>query len=156
MIMVSAYKYFTTSEINQASTALSRCNLVLYSQAFAEAVLSHTYLGRPGFASCAHEPSKVLESLRILDIKIVLSIQSPPWYKRFTSEIAREVDGEVIFNRRKFGWLGVEGTCGTLMHESCHAAGFTHDYGRTAARPYSVPYALGEIAQSLAKKMVAL
>ena len=32
---------------------------------------------------------------------------------------------------------------GSLVHEYCHKQGFIHDFKRTARRPYSVPYQVG-------------
>jgi len=37
----------------------------------------------------------------------------------------------------------------TLIHEQTHVFGFTHDYDRTALRPYSVPYGVGSIIENL-------
>lgn len=41
---------------------------------------------------------------------------------------------------------------GNMTHEWLHKLGFDHDYYSTARRPYSVPYAIGYIAEDLAAK----
>ena len=38
-------------------------------------------------------------------------------------------------------------------HEYCHCIGFVHDYDDTEQRPFSVPYAIGEIVEKIVEKM---
>jgi hypothetical protein len=39
-----------------------------------------------------------------------------------------------------------------LLHESVHGLGYTHDFNRTARRPYSVPYTAGSALDYCVKK----
>lgn len=38
-------------------------------------------------------------------------------------------------------------------HEYCHCIGFEHDYDNTPERPFSVPYAIGDIVENIIEKM---
>ena len=58
------------------------------------------------------------------------------------------------------GWFlddaSVPELVGNMIHEWLHKLGFDHDYRATALRPYSVPYAIGDIAEKIAKEIYAI
>lgn len=43
---------------------------------------------------------------------------------------------------------------GNIVHEWCHKIGFGHEYRNTALRQYTVPYAVGYIAEGVARRML--
>lgn len=43
---------------------------------------------------------------------------------------------------------------GNFIHEWMHKIGFDHEYRSTVLRPFTVPYAVGEIAEAIAKRLV--
>jgi len=58
------------------------------------------------------------------------------------------------------GWFLDDATVpelvGNLVHEWLHKIGFDHDYRATSLRPYSVPYAIGDIAEKIARELYAV
>lgn len=53
------------------------------------------------------------------------------------------------FNSCTFDTREDSGVTGTICHEYSHKLGFEHSQNATAARPYSVPYAVGTICAEL-------
>jgi hypothetical protein len=155
VITVSRVKGCTASELHKLHTAIGLANLVWISPEFKREIELHTFAGIFGFASTEDKNEEVYRKLMFVELKIKFSVETPPWYKRFTSEVAREVDGEVIFNRLKFKGMDNASLCNTVVHEATHVAGYSHDWKRTYRREYSVPYAVGAIAEKLARKLIA-
>ncbi len=56
---------------------------------------------------------------------------------------------EIFLNRNYFNVFQLNQIAGNLMHEWCHKIGFEHEYRSTRLRPFSVPYAVGQIVVDL-------
>jgi hypothetical protein len=63
-----------------------------------------------------------------------------------------------ILNQHISGWF-LEGAevyeiVGNMIHEWMHKVGFDHEYRGNVLRPFTVPYAVGDIAERIAKRLV--
>lgn len=58
----------------------------------------------------------------------------------------------IYMNRKYLDKFAANEVAMNLFHEWLHKLGFKHDAEATASRPHSVPYAVGYIVRSLAKK----
>jgi hypothetical protein len=151
MIKTASAHGFTTDELHKLENAMIAANRVLASDAFKQGLLAHKdERGISGFAGSLCTPATVCRVMTEGDASLTLFIQSYSWWnfgKR--SEVAHEDDSGVTFNRRFYYGEDIPSLVNTLVHEMAHAKGFEHDYGRTARRPYSIPYACGDIAENI-------
>lgn len=66
---------------------------------------------------------------------------------------------EIFINTKYFNdnLNSLAGNCaiiGNIVHEYMHKIGFDHDYFSTGLRPYSVPYAIGDIAETVTRDIM--
>lgn len=126
-------------------------NLVTTNAAKASAILSDPAFlawvrSQPSFDFTELTPVEVAEKIeRSGDIKIRVGFYA----KRFTRAIAYEVDGEEFFNTDKeaYGSGGV----GNIAHETMHALGFSHDGNSPEGNQQTVPWAIGNYAETWGK-----
>lgn len=163
MITIGVAKGFSTKERWKLDQVVRECNHLLKSRELKDAVLAHEtvdgQLKYKGFYGTEDTSLIVYKALASIETPVTIYLQTPPWYKRlWTSELAREnSDGSITINRDYFNKSGnLPALVGTLLHELCHRAGYSHSYGRTRMRNYSVPYAVGIIAEKLAFGAVTL
>jgi hypothetical protein len=140
--------------------AVALAKKVIASKLFKDMVLAHKYNGISGFANSVESPSAVYESL--LD-----------GAERLSPAIDNEIDLEVRFytaansvigytnpsikyinvNTKFFDRFAIPSVAANLVHEYMHKLGYGHDSSATARRPYSVPYAIGNIVRSIGTKI---
>lgn len=68
-----------------------------------------------------------------------------PWYKRYTSAVAYESNNMINLRSTYLESGTLKNICSTLLHEYMHTIGFSHDFWNTKRRPFSVPYAIGNL-----------
>jgi hypothetical protein len=84
-----------------------------------------------------------------LDLKLQLVRSRNPWSR--VPGWTRPGDDTIWLNSRFFrrsDWTAAD-VAGNLVHEWLHQLGFTHPYQATPDRPFTVPYAVGEIVSDL-------
>ena len=133
---------------------------VLNSREFKDAVLGHTFQGKPGFASDARTPAEVYAVIRAAkenftaavdgEVDLNVELRSLSWFQRGVVGYTTPSSDTVTTNRRFYSGFDETDIAGHLGHEWLHKLGFEHDFKATARRPHSVPYALGELIESLA------
>jgi hypothetical protein len=157
-ISIGSAAGFTAEELVTFNVAMGLANRVLQSEEFKKAVLSHVVVmcEKPrkeylGFVDTVLTNIQVYNRMQSADGKIKVSIETPPWYKRwFSKEIAREnSNGSITIKRSYFQQAPIPELVNTIIHEVAHKAGFTHAFYLNYFRQFSVPYALGEIAEKL-------
>lgn len=79
-------------------------------------------------------------------VKVVnVSVWRLPWYKKFTSAIAYESNNQVHLRSTYLESGKLQDLSATILHEVMHVFGYGHDFWATKKRPFSVPYAIGQI-----------
>ena len=75
----------------------------------------------------------------------------------FTSAVAyTDFNSKTVYLYKKYFWnASQERLANTLSHEiGCHLSGFSHTFNYTKLRDYSVPYAVGDITEEIAMKLL--
>jgi len=70
-------------------------------------------------------------------------------YRSLTGEVGHRKKETIFTKKRKFRNLSHRFIASHWIHEYTHVLGFTHDYKRTERRPYSVPYLISTIANTI-------
>ncbi|MGK5084343.1 hypothetical protein WDW37_13685 [Bdellovibrionota bacterium FG-1] len=148
---------FSTVENAKLKQSIELIDQVFNSQEFHQKVLDFTFNGKPQFANnnnltneqVYEQIMKGHETYSAADDHVAqldLNLYNPPWYKK-KSVIGYGYAGhpEIYMNHYWFQRFTVQEVAGNIAHEWMHKLGFDHDFNRTAQRPYSVPYAVGNI-----------
>lgn len=152
-------KRFSDREYLLISKAAEALEQVVNSSEFKQRVLDFSYNGKNEFYQNAG-----LSNLEIYnriqraqeigtfqdDYMMTLNLyryRAPFWSKVLAYHI--EFESRIYLNSRYLKWASVPQLANTIMHEWLHQLGFYHDYRSTKYRPYSVPYAIGEIVEDI-------
>lgn len=149
---------------NQESKVLEAAELikqVVASDEFKNKILNHKYKGKKTFVdngglSNAQIYKKILEGSERLnpgiDNKMDLDLMV---YSDASNTVGYTYpDVERVWMNSKFLNQNIPAEVTTnMMHEWLHKIGFKHEVKATPSRPYSVPYAVGYIVRSLAKRL---
>lgn len=130
-------------------------NKIWNSEQFKQRVLGAMYKGKLQFVDAEMTNLQVYDKLRKsnelgsgddyrMDLRIGLYRMSKSTLGQTTPD-----DPFFYFNTYGFSSRSDAGVTGTICHEYTHKLGFDHSYRDNAARPYSVPYAVGTICAEL-------
>lgn len=153
---------YSPLEKQKLDRAMVKLAEVLNSREFKDAVLSHTYAGKPGFASDSRTPAEIYAVIRAGkenftsaadgEVDLNVALENFSWFQRNVVGYTTPSSDTVTTNRRFYAGFDESEIAGHLGHEWLHKVGFEHDFKATARRPYSVPYALGDLIEALASK----
>jgi hypothetical protein len=148
MIRIASAQYFTTMELGKFEKAENLANEVMATDQFKKAVTEFD------FDTTRDTGTEVYQRLMGQKWSVRFQILTPPWWKRwFSKEVAREdASGLVTFDRNKFQGQDLPSLANTIAHECCHVAGYRH---ATAHDYASVPYAVGNMVESIARSFAA-
>jgi hypothetical protein len=152
---------FSSYDEEKLEHAADLVRRVLMSQDFKDAVVGFEYDGKNTFAD-----NNGLTNLQIYN-RIIIGAENFKPIQNFTLDAEVELYYEdsttigytypsasrIWMNTKYFNRYTPYQVAGNLTHEWCHKLGFTHDSDATAARPYSVPYAVGYIVRQLAAEL---
>jgi hypothetical protein len=156
----------TAAEKKKVADAATLMKKVLNSREFRESVLSARYAGKPGFASDTRSPAQIYKAIREgkenfapkadgeVDLNLRVASLGPGYGSTVGYTTTRS--DTVTTNRKFFAKMSPATLAGHLGHEWLHKIGFHHDKARTARRPESVPYEIGQVIARLAKSPSAL
>lgn len=152
---------YTATEQTKLREATGLMEKVFNSREFRDAVLSSQHDGKPGFADDARSPKEIYEAIRAAkenfteaadgEVDLNLSLKSLSWFNRNVVGYTTPSSDTITTNRRFFSNYDSAEVAGHLAHEWLHKLGFEHDHASTADRPHSVPYAVGDLVERLAK-----
>lgn len=150
---VSGYSELERRKLDEAARVMER---VFNSREFRDEVLA-----RPGFADDARTPAEVYQALRAAkehytdaadgEVDLNVRLESFSWFQRHVVGYTTASSDTVTTNRRFFSGYEPAEVAGHLAHEWLHTLGFSHDHAATRDRPNSVPYALGDLVERLAR-----
>lgn len=153
---------YSALERQKLDRAMVKLGEVLSSREFKDAVLGHTFAGKPGFASDERPPAEIYAVIRAAkerytssadgEVDVNLELRSLSWFHRGVVGYTSEGSDTITTNRRHFAGFDEAELAGHLGHEWLHTLGFEHDFKATARRPFSVPYALGDLIEALAAR----
>lgn len=152
---------YTATEQKKLGAATDLMAKVLNSREFRDAILNNTWAGKPGFADESRSPREIYEAIRAAkenftdaadgEVDLNLKLETFSWFNRKTVGYTTPSSDTITSNRRFFSNYEPAEVAGHLAHEWLHKLGFEHDHAATRDRPYSVPYAVGDLVEKLAQ-----
>jgi hypothetical protein len=155
---------FSGTDRDRAKTAADTLERVLNSEEFHQRVTDFTYDGKKQFADNDGKTNEEVyatlmggrENYTQTEDHVAnldLNLYTPPWYKK-RNTVGYGYDGhpEIYINSYHFREDALSDVIENMGHEWTHKLGFTHDFQRTAKRPFSVPYGVGGIIHELAAR----
>lgn len=159
---VSYLAGFTTTDEEKYNEAVAIVKKVVATETFRTQVLNHTYGGSKTYANNRGMTNEQIyqsildaaESLQpaknnTLDVGVKLYYEN--------STIVGYTNGSITYinvNTKFFDQYNPNEVAGNLFHEWLHKLGYGHDSAATAARPYSVPYAIGYMVRNIGKNFL--
>ncbi len=150
------------AKLAQAAGVLER---VLNSVEFRDAVLSHRFQGKEGYADeSGMTNQQIYDAIRAGkesfeqtadgEADFNLDLRTFSWFQRKVVGYTTESSDTITLNRRFFSSYTPAEVASNLCHEWLHKLGFDHDFQSTARRPHSVPYAIGDLVETLAAQQL--
>lgn len=156
---------FTSTQKNKVEDAVDLMRKVIASEAFKSAILDHTYGGKKTFVDNGGKTNLQIYNTILDGAEIVGDLTKNgemdaelELYYAGTSTVGYTypTTTRIWMNTKFFNTYTTADVARNLMHEWTHKLGFTHASSYSTSRDYSVPYAVGEIMESLAKKVDSL
>lgn len=155
---------FSASQREKVKAAAAIVERVLNSAEFRERVLNFRYNGQNKFVSTDLTPAEVYAKIQAAQeyfiqsadgvAQMCLNLYTPPFYKKWSVVgYTYPNDPHVYMNSYYFNSYAPKDVAANMTHEWLHKIGFDHDFNANAARPYSVPYALGSLVAELADRV---
>lgn len=148
---------FTESQTLKMNEALDKIKTAINSKEFEERVLAHTYKGEQTYVQNDGLSNREIydklmigaESLNLvedneMDIDVTMYYKNNSVVGYTYPSTPRTWVNSKFFNRNSQAQVAKN-----VVHEWIHKLGFEHDFKRTSRRPYSVPYAIGNIIEDL-------
>ncbi len=156
---------FSAAEKNKLAQAAGVLERVLNSVEFRDAVLSHRFQGKEGYADSGGMTNQqiyqaILSGKESFDqtadgeADFNLDLRTFSWFQRNVVGYTTESSDTITLNRRFFSSYTPAEVASNLCHEWLHKLGFDHDFRSTANRPHSVPYAIGDLVETLAARQL--
>jgi hypothetical protein len=137
--------------------------VVVNSQEFKDAILSHVWAGKVQFADNGGLTNKQIYEVIISGKEVLQPEIDYEWdfdvrlYSKRLSKVIGYTYPNITYinsNLKFIRPMTIEEVAGHMAHEYCHKLGFGHDFKLTKKRPYSVPYAVGYIIRDIAEKFL--
>jgi len=148
---------FNSTQLKKLESAKIKVIQVLKSPEFKQMILNHEYAGVKTFVQNNNLTNdqvytKIMEGAEslngLVDYEMDLKVQMYYSWKAVVGYTTPNIDK--IFTNSKFYNVNSECRVGSnLVHEWSHKLGFGHDFKQTKRRPYSVPYALNRIFETI-------
>ena len=148
---------FNETDLSKVKEALGLLERIFNSDLFETSVLNFEFDGKKQFANNNNLTNEQIyqtimngrETYTQVDDHVAqldLNLYTPPFWKKW-SVIGYGYPGqpEIFMNHYYFDSFSIQQIAGNIAHEWMHKLGFEHDYRATAQRPFSVPYAIGEM-----------
>lgn len=160
-VNVSLDDEFTTAQEDKIRAASELIKKVIASDEFKRSILNHQFSGKKTFndnegLSNAQIYKKIIEGSEMLnpgvDNQMDLSLEV---YRAANNTVGYTYPSElrVWMNERFLNANRPYSVTTNMVHEWLHKLGFQHAVSATPTRKYSVPYAVGYLVRSLAKKL---
>lgn len=155
---------FTANERAKLDKAIVIFETVINSEEFKQRILNYTYQKKQQFVQNGGQTNlQIFETMMagketfttqadsVADFN--LNLYTFSWFKRGVVGETNPGTSKISMNRRFYSSFQPYQIAANMIHEWCHKIGYDHDYKSTARRPYSVPYAVGNLMSELGKKI---
>jgi len=148
------------AKLNEAEILL---NKLFASREFFNAVLEHKYSSQKTFVQNQGYTNEQIYDLLHLGKETLspvadglMNLELKAYYEDSDTVGYTFTQSKTIYVNRKFyNRYTPAQIARNLMHEWLHKVGFSHDVAATARRPYSVPYGMGKIAETVGRNLVS-
>jgi len=164
-VNIASASGFSSADKDKLAAAVEVLGRVLNGEEFRERVINYMFEGKRQFSSNDGVTNEEVFQRIMMgretytnedDQQVDLSLQlyKPPFWKKWSVVGYTYPDTPTIYmNRNYYNTFAPNQVAANLAHEWCHKIGFGHDFNRTARRPYSVPYAVGDIVEELGARL---
>jgi hypothetical protein len=156
-VKLDAAQNFSTVDTYKLHRVLKNLEFVINTSHFKHRVLTYSSMGESKFQHTLESNSSVYEKL-MSGREILSSSSDGVWnfslrnrwlFRSNVSAYTYSNDVFIYFNSRYFSRASDAEIAGTLCHEYAHKLGYVHPSRATPSRPFSVPYAVGDICEAL-------
>lgn len=156
---------FINDDLTKLTDAIAKAEDVFNTVEFRERILEYKYQGRRQFADNDGLTNQQIYA-RIMAAKetydsangrndrigqLSLNLYTPPFWNRWgTVGYTYPDQPDVYMNSYYFRSFSPAEVANNVVHEWLHKIGFEHDFEETEKRPFSVPYAVGDLVEELA------
>lgn len=156
MVTVNLKKIVGFNEIRKIKlwSAIVYLHSAINSDWFKQSVLTHKYLGKYQYANNEGRSNEEIYNLLMsgneilspeIDNEIDVDIELyTKWFSSVIGYTYPNITTQFI-NRKYFDKMSKNEIASNILHEYLHKQGWSHDFNPTARRPYSIPYAIGNI-----------
>lgn len=162
-VAIQSAKNFNSTQMAHLQASRDLLEKVVNSEQFKQRVLHFTYQGQETFVQNngltnlqiynvimqgAEQLPSPSESNHVMDLSVQLYTSS--YFGRNVVGYTDPSTSTIFMNTYFYNYATPGDSAANMIHEWMHKLGFDHDYNSTARRPYSVPYAIGDIVGELA------
>ncbi len=151
IVNISNATGFTPSEAAKLQDAVEVIQAVVNGDAFKQEVLGFKFQNRGGLSNqeiydLFMSGSEVLQPQEDQEMDVDINM-----YYRNNNVIGYTYANTIKtwINRKYYSLMSPDGIAANIVHEWTHKLGFGHDYYATEIRPFSVPYAIGNMVQRI-------
>lgn len=154
-------KGFSPAHERKMRQALARLSYVVKTAEFKQKVLEHSYQGKKQFYQNKGLSNKEIYQAILDGVESLNPVEDNTMNLQltlYTSETntvgyTYPNTNEIWVNTKYFERYSLAEVANNAMHEWLHKIGFEHSYYNNDDRPYTVPYAIGEIVEDIMLKM---
>ena len=161
-VVINSAKNFNDTQAAHLEASRDLLERIVNSEEFKQRVLHVSYQGQETFVqnnglSNLQVYNKILEAAeqlpspteanRVIDLSVQLYTSS--YFGRNVVGYTSPDTPTIYMNTYFYNGATPGESASNMMHEWMHKLGFDHDYNSTARRPYSVPYAIGDIVDQM-------
>lgn len=164
-IVIQKANRFNAEQLEHLEYSRSMLEKAVNSEEFKQRVLHFTYQGQEAFVqnngltnlqvynslmAGAEMLPQVTSANNMMDL--FLELYTSSWTGRNVIGYTTPSTSVIYMNTYFYNDATPAETAANMIHEWTHKLGFDHDYRSTSRRPYSVPYAIGNIVEDLLSK----
>jgi hypothetical protein len=162
IVVINSATNFNSDQLAHLEASRALLERIVNSEEFKQRVLHFNFNGQEAFyqnnglsnlqiynkiMAAAEELPKMTAANQTIDLTVQLYTSS--WFGRNVVGYTNPDTSTIYMNTYFYNYATPGGTASNMMHEWMHKLGFDHDYRSTTNRPYSVPYAIGDIIEQM-------
>ncbi len=161
-VVINSATNFNSDQLAHLEASRALLEKIVNTEEFKQRVLHFNFNGQEAFyqnngltnlqiyhkiMAAAEELPKLTAANQTIDLTVQLYTSS--WFGRNVVGYTNPDTSTIYMNTYFYNYATPAGTASNMMHEWMHKLGFDHDYRSTSNRPYSVPYAIGDIVEQM-------
>ena len=162
-IAIQSAKNFNSTQLQHLEKSRALLEQIVNTEEFKQRVLHFTYQGQETYVqnqgltnlqiyNLIMRAAEQLPQKTAINQTMDLSVQlyTSSWFGRNVVGYTTASTSTIYMNTYFYNSASPGDSAANMIHEWLHKLGFEHDYNSTTRRPYSVPYAIGNIVSEMA------